>query len=439
MSTNHLPPGPNLPRALQTIGWLKRPGPFLERSRRRYGDTFTLRVAYEGSWVMLTDPEAIRQVFTGDPAVLHAGEANAILRPILGPSSVLLLDEEPHLAQRKLMLPPFHGERMKRYGALMTEIAEREVATWPAGEALALAPRMQRLTLEIILRAVFGIREAERLDRLRGLLTDMLDWLARPSRFLAMAMLGPARLEQLGVFDKVMRPVDELLIDEIRARRTDPGVAERDDILSLLVQATHEDGSPMADRELRDELLTLLIAGHETTATSLAWALERLLRHPEAWTRLRDEVAAGEEAYLEATVRETLRLRPVLPIVARMVKAPVEIGGREYPAGVTLCPCIYLVHRRPDIYPDPYAFRPERFLGVTPGTYTWIPFGGGVRRCLGASFAQFEMTTVLRVVARSAALRATRPERDERVRRRTIMLAPDAGAEVVREPVAATG
>ncbi|HEX8103392.1 MAG TPA: cytochrome P450, partial [Solirubrobacteraceae bacterium] len=422
-----------LPRPVQTLAWMKRPGPFLERCRRRYGDTFTLRIAYEGHWVMLTDPEAIREVFTGDPRVLHAGEANTLLRPILGPSSVLLLDDDAHLSQRKLMLPPFHGERMRRYGALMTEIAEAEVATWPAGEPLALAPRMQRLTLEIILRAVFGIREADRLDRLRVLLTRMLDWLTRPSRFAAMALLGPTRLEQLGVFDRVIGPVDELLLDEIARRRADPGVAERDDILSLLVQATHEDGTPMGDRELRDELITLLVAGHETTANSLAWALERLLRHPTAWERLRDEAAAGEDAYVEATVRETLRLRPVLPLVARMLKAPMTVGGRDYPAGATLCPCIYLVHRRADVYPDPYAFRPERFLDATPGTYTWIPFGGGVRRCLGASFALFEMTTVLRVVAGSAALRAAHPERDERVRRRAIMLTPDAGAEVVRD------
>ena len=431
-----LPAGPALPRPVQTLGWLKRPGPFLERCRARYGDTFTLRIAHEGEWVMLSDPEAVRQVFTGDPNVLHAGEANIVLRPILGRNSVLLLDDDAHLTQRKLLLPPFHGERMKRYGELMTQIAEAEVATWPAGEPLPLAPRMQRLTLEIILRAVFGIREAERLERLRVLLTEMLDWLTRPSRFVAMAVLGPARLEQLKVFNRVIAPVDELLFDEIRARRSDPGVAQRDDILSLLVQATHEDGTPMADQELRDELLTLLVAGHETTANSLAWALERLLRHPAAWSRLREEVAAGEDAYLDATVRETLRLRPVLPIVARVLKAPMEVGGREYPAGATLCPCIYLVHRRPDVYPDPYAFRPERFLDASPGTYTWIPFGGGVRRCLGASFALFEMTSVLRVVARSGGLRAANPERDERVLRRAIMLTPEAGAEVVREPEA---
>ena len=434
MPPTQLPPGPRFPRPVQTVAWLKRPGPFLERARARYGDTFTVRIAQEGEWVMLSDPDAVRQVFTGDPRLLHAGEANTILRPILGSQSILLLDDAAHLAQRKLMLPPFHGERMKRYGDLMTRIAEEEIATWPAGEPLSLAPRMQRLTLEIVLHAVFGIREAARLDRLRVLLTRMLEVTTKPSGFLWMATLGPQRVEDLGIFRRVMKPIDEALIEEIRARRVDPTVAERDDILSLLVQATHEDGTPMGDRELRDELLTLLVAGHETTATSLSWAMERLLRHPDAWARLQDEVAAGEDAYVDATVKETLRLRPVLPLVLRKLVEPMEIGGWELPAGVSVAPCIYLMHRRPDLYPDPYAFRPERFLGVTPGTYTWIPFGGGVRRCLGASFALFEMAVLLKTIARKANLRAQSPERPERVQRRAIILSPGAGASVVREP-----
>ena len=437
MPPTSLPPGPAFPRPLQTLAWLKRPGPFLERAREKYGDTFTIRIANEGDWVILTDPDHVREVFTGSPKLLHAGKGNVVLRPILGRNSVLLLDDAEHFAQRKLLLPPFHGDRMKRYGELMTSIAEREVASWPAGEPLALSPRMQRLTLEIILRAVFGLREGPRLERMRGLLTRTLDELTHPRSFLIMALIGPDRVERLNVFRRALAPVDELLFDEIRARRADPDVAEHDDILSLLIQATHEDGSPMSDQELRDELLTLLIAGHETTATSLAWAMERLLRHPAAWGRLRDEVAAGEDAYLDATVRETLRLRPVLPLVVRELVEPMEIGGRALPAGVRVAPCIYLVHRRPELYPDPRAFRPERFLDTQPGTYTWIPFGGGIRRCLGASFALFEMTTVLRVLGRSAGLRAERPERPERVLRRAIMLTLDAGAAVVREPVAA--
>jgi cytochrome P450 len=285
-----LPPGPRGSQALHTLGWLARPGPFLERCRARYGDMFTLRLAHEGAWVMLSDPDAVRQVFTGDPAVFHAGEANTVLRPLLGRSSVLL-------------------------------------------------------------------------------------------------------------------------------------------------QARDEDGSPMRDEELRDELVTLLVAGHETTATSLAWALERLLRHPAAWARLREEAATGDGGYAEAVVHETLRLRPVIPIVIRRLKADVEIGGRWLPAGANATPCIYLMHRREDLYPEPHAFRPERFVGVKPGTYTWIPFGGGVRRCLGASFALFEMRTVLGAVVRGASLEPSTPA-GERVRRRAITLTPEHGASARVRPIA---
>ncbi len=417
---------------MQTAAWVTRPGPFMERARRRYGDTFTIRIASEGTWILMSDPEAVRQIFTGDPAKLHAGEANVVLRPILGPNSVLLLDDAPHLAQRKLLLPPFHGERMKRYGELMTQIAEAEVASWPAGEPMTLMPRMQRLTLEIILRAVFGLREGARLERMRELLAHMMDWTTRPSRFVAMATFGPARVERMGLFKRAMQPVDDLLLEEIRLRREDPALEEREDILSMLLLAQHEDGSPMSDQELRDELLTLLVAGHETTATSLSWAVERLLRHPGAWERLR----SGDEAFLDATVKETLRLRPVLPLVARMLVEPMEIGGWSLPAGVTVAPCIYLMHRRADVYPDPYAFRPERFLETPAGTYTWIPFGGGIRRCLGASFALFEMSAVLRVLAARSELRPARPE-GERVRRRAIMLTPHRQTEVVAAPALA--
>jgi cytochrome P450 len=324
----------------------------MERCRQRYGDTFTLRIANEGTWVLLSDPETIREVFTGDPRLLHAGEANTVLRPILGPNSVLLLDDAPHLAQRKLMLPPFHGERMKRYGDLMTDIAEREVATWPTGAPLALMPRMQALTLEIILRAVFGIREADRPRPLRGLLGTMMDWTTRPSRFVAMATLGPHRVERLGIFKRVIEPVDEMLFEEIRRRRADPEVEERDDILSLLVRATQEDGSPMSDQELRDELVTLLVAGHETTATTLSWALERLLRHPAAWQRLRDEAASGRTRTSTRRSRRRCDCAPSSPLVARMLLEPMEIGGHHLPAGVAVAPCIYLVHRRCDVTPS---------------------------------------------------------------------------------------
>jgi cytochrome P450 len=401
-----------------------RPGPWLLRLRERYGDAFTLKVAHEGTWVMLSDPAAVKQVFTADPRRLHAGEANVVLRPLLGPSSVLLLDEGPHMRQRKLLLPPFHGERMKAYGELITSVAEREVASWPADAAVSVRPRMQKLTLEVVMRAIFGVREAERLERLRAALTALLEWTLDPMRVLMVVLAGPQRLERMSFFRDMLGPLDALIAEEIARRRRADDLAERDDVLSLLLAARHEDGSPMSDSELRDELVTLLVAGHETTATALAWALERLARHPAAWARLQDEVAAGEDAYLEAVVRETLRLRPVLTIVLRRLTEPMEIGGWELPAGINVAPCIYLLHRRADVYPDPAAFRPERFLESPPGTYTWIPFGGGVRRCLGASFAQFEMTTVLRVIAaRRGRLVPERPGSEPAIRR-AVTLAP---------------
>ena len=422
-----LPPGPRHPMPLQTLGWIARPGPFLERCRDRYGDAFTLRIANEGTWVMLSDPAAVKQVFTGDPELLHAGEANAILRPVLGPSSVLLLDDGAHLAQRKLLLPPFHGARMKAYGALMEEVAEAEIATWPAGQVVAARTAMQRITLEIVIRAVFGVGAGAERERLRTALEGLLRWITQPMQVALLTVLGAGNVHRLPEYRRVMREFDAVILDGIARRRTADDLAERDDILSMLMLATHEDGSPMTGSELRDELVTLLIAGHETTATALAWALERLARHPDAWARLR----SGDEPYLDAVIKETLRLRPVLPIVLRRVKAPMEIGGWELPAGVSVAPCIYLMHRRADVYPDPRAFRPERFLERPAGTYTWIPFGGGIRRCLGASFAQFEMAAVLRVLAR----RCERLEPDalvpERVTRRSITLVPAREGRVV--------
>jgi cytochrome P450 len=430
-----LPPGPRSPLPITTLRWGVRPGPLMTAAQRRYGDVFTLRIASEAPWVMLADPDHVKQVFTGDPRLLHAGAANKILRPILGPKSVLLLDEGAHLEQRKLMLPPFHGERMQRYGDLMTAAAEREIDRWPRGTPFQVWPRMQQVTLEVIMRAVFGVNDADRLDRLRNALNEALDWTTSVARMIGMAVLGPERALTQRIFDRAMRPANEIVLDEITRRRADPDVAERDDILSLLIQARHSDGSPMSDDELRDELMTLLIAGHETTATGLAWALERLARDPASLERLRDE---GDDAFRDAVVKETLRLRPVLPIVLRQLVEPMEIGGHLLPAGVSVAPCIYLVHRNPRVYPEPERFRPERFLEQTAGTYTWVPFGGGVRRCLGASFALFEMKAVLAAIVRRVDLRPASPE-SERISRRAITLTPSRGAELVAEPRARGG
>jgi cytochrome P450 family 135 len=431
-----LPPGPTTSRPLQTVRWIYRPGPMLEDCRRRYGDMFTLRIAHEGNWVFLADPDAIKQVFTGDPRVLHAGEANVVVLPLLGHHSLLLLDEGAHMSQRKLMLPPFHGERMRGYEQVMTEVAAEEIDSWPAGQPYAVRPAMQRITLEVIIRTVFGVQDPGRRGRLRATLSRALEWGSDPRRMAMLAALGPQRLARSGLFQRVREPADQLIYDEIRERRGAPDLAERDDVLSMLLQARHEDGSEMSDEQLRDQLMTLLVAGHETTASSLAWAVERLVRNPPVLARLRDAVAAGDDEYVDAVCKETLRLRPILALVLRRLTEPMEIGGRLLPAGANIAPCIYLVHRRPDIYPEPYAFRPERFIEQPAGTYTWIPFGGGVRRCLGASFAQFEMRVVLRELVRRLELRAS-DERPERVTRRAITLVPDRGGEIVVERVPA--
>jgi cytochrome P450 len=419
-----------MPRALQTAIWSRQAQWMLEQSRARFGDVFTLRIAYEGTWVMVSDPDLVKQVFTGDPRVFHAGEGNSILRPILGDNSILVLDEKQHIGQRRLLLPPFHGERMQGYGETMTTIAAREIDSWPTGSPYKLRPRMQAITLEIILETVFGVHDEERMAPLRTALREFLDLTTDPRFLLPVLAIGPDRIRRVPAFRRRIDRVDGLIGREISERRAAEDLAERDDILSMLVGARHEDGSPMSDSEIRDELLTLLVAGHETTATALSWAMERLSRHPEKLERLRAEVLAGEEAYLTATIQETLRLRPVIVLVIRKLAEPVEIGGYEVPAGAAITPSIHLVHRNPAIYPEPERFLPERFLETPPGTYTWIPFGGGVRRCLGAAFAQFEMAVVLKELVRRHQIQPANPG-SERPFRRAITETPRHDAEVV--------
>ncbi|HET8566843.1 MAG TPA: cytochrome P450 [Solirubrobacterales bacterium] len=425
-----LPPGPRMGRIPQTAIWSRKAQWLLEQSRARFGRMFTLKIAYEGDWVVVSDPELVKQVFTGDPRVFHAGEGNQILRPILGDNSVLVLDERKHIAQRKLLLPPFHGERMQAYGEKMAEIAGREVESWPTGAPYKLRPRMQAITLEIVIETVFGVHDGERMGPLRDALRDFLDLTSDPRALLPILLIGPDRLNRVPVFRRRTELVDKLLAQEIAERRAAEDLAERDDVLSMLVAARHEDGSPMSDAEIRDELLTLLVAGHETTATALSWAIERLARHPEKLERLRSEVEAGEEAYLTATIQETLRLRPVIVVVVRKLTEPVELGGYELPAGSRVVPSIHLIHRDPLIYPEPDRFLPERFLDDPPGTYTWIPFGGGVRRCLGAAFAQFEMQIVLRELVRRHEILPANPK-SERPFRRAITETPRHDATVV--------
>jgi cytochrome P450 len=427
---SQLPPGPRTPTVLQTIGWWSRPTAYLERCRKRYGRRFTIRLLGQSPFVVLSDPEEIKQLFLAPPDVLHPGEGSSLLEPVVGRHSVILLDEDPHLEQRKLLLPAFHGESMQRLSGLMAELAEREVASWPRDEPVALHPRLQRLTLEIILRAVFGLERGARLDALRELLTETLAFGESPLSLLPpaqrlLAGRGPvARLERAGA------RTDELIFELIEERRSEDQDGE--DVLTLLLAARHEDGSPMSPSELRDELMTALVAGHETTASQLAWAFERLAREPAVQTRLRDELDENsDEAYLTATIQEILRRRPVLPNPEpRVVKQAIEIGGVNYQPGVVLFASAYLVHHDPAIYPEPYAFRPERFIDRPPGTYTWIPFGGGRRRCLGASFALLEMKLVLRAVVERCELRPA-GDRAEVARRRGITISPSGASRVI--------
>jgi cytochrome P450 len=420
-----LPPGPRLPATLQTIGWWSRPTGYLERLRAQYGSRFTLRLLSQPPFVVLSDPDDLRAVFTAEPDVLHPGEGARILEPIVGANSVILLDEAPHLEQRRLMLPAFHGERMQRLTGLMTELTDRELDRWPTDEPIVLHARLQNLTLEIILRAVFGLDEGARLDRLRDRLTAILSFGDSP-----MSLLPPAQRllrgrGRFGRFEQDRAEVDRELFALIEDRRREGG--ERDDVLAMLLAAHHSDGSPMSDEEIRDELLTALVAGHETTASSLAFAFAQLARAPHAWERLDDD------AYLEATINEVLRSRPVLPNAEpRLVKQPITIGPWTYPPGVVLIASAALVHHDPDIYPDPYAFRPERFLDTKPGTYTWIPFGGGRRRCLGATFALLEMRLVLRAAAERFTVAPAGPA--PHVRRRMITITPADGALVRLAP-----
>jgi cytochrome P450 len=425
-----LPPAPRMSRTVQTAIWSRQAQWMLEQCRSRFGPMFTLNIASEGTWVIVSDPAIVREIFTGDPRVFHAGEGNQILKPILGENSVLVLDEKPHISQRRLLLPPFHGERMQGYGEKMAAIAAREIESWPTGTPYKLRPRMQAITLEIILETVFGVHDGARMEPLRAALRDFLDLTTDPKVLLPVILAGPERIKFFPPFRRRIDRVDGLINQEIADRRAAEDLEERDDILSMLVAARHEDGSPMSDAEIRDELLTLLVAGHETTATALSWAMERLSRHPQKLERLRDETLAGEETYLTATIQETLRLRPVIVLVLRKLTEAVELGGYELPAGVAVAPSIHLIHRDPEIYPEPDSFIPERFLDNPPGTYTWIPFGGGVRRCLGASFAQFEMAVVLRELVKRHEIRPANPK-SERPFRRAITETPRHDAEVV--------
>jgi cytochrome P450 len=429
-----LPPGPALPSAVQALGWALRPLPFMERCRRRYGEVFTLRVRGGRPWVLLSDPQDVGRVLTISPELVRAGagEANPLLGPLLGPRSVMLLDEPEHMAHRRFILPSFHGERMHGYGEMMAEVARAQIARWPADEPFALWPRMQAISNEVVMRAVFGTTEGEHMRRLRGLLARLTDWLNDSSRLTLLAAFGSRLLKRSAGFREAIAPVEAALLEEVRRRRAAPADPREQGILALLEQAYDEHGEPMTEQELRDELITLLSDG--PTATSLAWAFERLLRHPQKLARVREEALAGDGgAYADAVVREILRLCPAVPLVMRGLVEPMELGGHTIPAGTIVAPCIYLVHHREDLYPQPFSFMPERFLGRAPDNYTWIPFGSGVRRCVAAAFAQLEMKQVLQTVLREVEL-SPAPELAgaQRATRSSVAFAPCEARAVIR-------
>ena len=430
---------------MQTLRWTLRPLAFMDECRRDLGDSFSLRfLGFERPMVLISDPAAIKALYMEQDNGLPPGR-NIVLEPILGSQSLLLQEGAEHLARRRLMLPSFHGERMRSYEAVLDEIVSAEIDSWPLHAEFPIHTRMQAITLEAILRIVFGVADGPRLERLRGMLATVLTETASPrSQLIALATRRFRGGNAFARFEDQLREVDDLLYAEIAEHRTRPDLADREDILSMLMLAEFEDGGTMSDKELRDQLMTLLLAGHETTATALAWTFDLLLRHPEALQRLRDSLAAGEEDYLRATISESLRLRPVLPLAGRRLAKELAVDGLTLPAGTDVTPAIWITHTRADLYPEPFAFRPERFLGDEgPESYAWIPFGGGIRRCIGASFAEFEMRIVLREVLTRCDLHKASPL-PEKTGRRNITLSPKDGTPVVvtarrpaREPVVA--
>ena len=430
-----LPSGPGDPPALQTLRWLLRPIAFLEDCRRRHGDAFSVTLlGMKTPMVLVSRPDAVRALYTEPAHGLPPGRTVSLL-PLVGPRSVLLLEGAEHLSRRRLMLGPFHGDRMRAYEPIVREAAAREIERWPADRPFPAHPGMQAITLEVILRAVFGVADADRRERLRALLAELLAGTASAALQLAVVVTrrfgGPDPLARLNA---LTREIDPLLLAEIAERRADARSAERDDICSLLVGARFEDGAAMDDREVRDQLMTLLVAGHETTATALAWTLDLLTHHPDALARLRAEVDAGQEGYLRAVIAESLRLRPVVPLAGRRLTSELRVDGLVLEPGTDVTAAIWLTHTRPDVYPEPYAFRPERFLGGgAPSTYAWIPFGGGVRRCLGAAFAEMEMRLVLAEILHRREL-SPGARGAEHVARRNVTFSPRAGTLIRAVP-----
>jgi cytochrome P450 len=444
-----LPPGPWAPAWWQLVRFAGDPLGLLDECHRHYGDAFTLHIAGNGRFVMLSDPEAVREVFRGDPDVLHSGEANSLFTATVGRHSVLVLDGAPHARQRRVVVPPLKGERMRAFFDAMRLETLEAVRAWPVGAPFPTLPTMRRVTLRVILRTGLGLAPGPEMDRFEQKIERFLSN-GRQRYALVLMTVIPIRWlsgsRWVPLF-RQLRDLDDDLFAFIAARRRGDHSPTGQNVLDDLLAAAHEDGTPLGDREVRDALITILIAGHDTTALALAWALGEIAEHPEVVDRLSDELAritgggppeAGHLPaleYLEGAIRESLRLRPVAPFVVRKTVQPFAVGGRGYPAGVVLCPCSYLVHRREELYPDPGRFRPERFLERKFGPHEWFPFGGGNRVCLGMPFALYEMKVLLATV-----LSQVRPSRPagarSRARRYGIVLGPDDGGRVIVRPTA---
>jgi cytochrome P450 len=430
-----VPPDVALPKLSQTLRFSMRQIEFVFKGRREHGEVFRMQGVIPGGPVITSHPDHVRSLFMAKPEQAPSLTGESPLRPILGPNSVLTALGPRHMRQRKLLLPPFHGEAIDQYTQMIATAAEREIDRWPVGETLALAPRMQAITLDVIMAGIFGVEgKPEPGTPEAALRTAVRKTVASSTWPTAQVteLLHVGREEPMGLLKLGLAMLDKPTYAVIRARRQAADLEERRDILSLLLQARTEDGEALDDKELRDELLTLVLAGHETTANSLAWAWERLVRNPEPHAALVEAVRRdeGAEDRVEATIVETMRSRPVIPIIGRRVQVPWRLGDYGARPGTAIAMSILLVHHREDVYPDPFAFRPERWLGGRkPGTYDWIPFGGGIRRCLGAALAMAEQRVVLTTMARRLDLVADRPA-PERAMHRNVTMIPGDGARV---------
>lgn len=425
-----LPPGPRSPALYQIGRWVLHPLRLLRECHAEFGDVFTLHAPRGERFVIVADPDLIKQVVTADSATLLAGKGNAtLLEPMLGRFSLLTLDGADHLRQRRLLLPAFHGERMQAYASVMTDVTEASLETWPLDKPFPLHPMMQAITLDVILRTVFGVSSADRQSTLRARLLELLEVATNPwLLFPGILGLSPLSIPWLRIA-KLKARVDDAIYGMIADRRRRP--TNGADVLSMMLEARDDRGAPMSDVEVRDELVTLLLAGHETTATALAWTFDRLLSHPRVLDKLRAELAEGREDYVDCVIREVLRVRPIVPLIGRYVAAPFQLGPWQLPPGTRVAPSIYLAGHRPAAFPDPERFDPDRWIGVKPDPYTWLPFGGGIRRCIGMGFSQVEMRLVIQTVVKHARLRLA--DGPAKVTRRGITLAPEGGTRVVLE------